>query len=156
MVGKMTARLMLAGLLAGSVALGAGCTRTEAGPGSQDLLQQQQQDEGTTTQDESGTGGAGDTNTQQQDEGTTQDDVLNEPGTGGSVGPGDTGGTGTDEDILDEPGTGGAGGTGQDDVRDEDEGVLQPGVNDEGLDHNEGQVDEDTISPPGVRPQPTE
>jgi hypothetical protein len=125
---------MLAGLLAGSVALGAGCKRAEAEPGSQDLLQQQQQ----------------------QDEGTTQDDVLNEPGTGGSVGPGDTGGTGTDEDILDEPGTGGAGGTGQDDVRDEDEGVLQPGVNDEGLDHNEGQVDEDTISPPGVRPQPKE
>ncbi|AKI99749.1 hypothetical protein [Archangium gephyra] len=128
---------MLAGLLAGSVALGAGCTRAEAEPRPQDLLQQQQQ----------------------QDEDTTQDDVLNEPGTGGSVGPGDTGdtgdtgGTGTDEDFLDEPGTGGAGGTGQDDVRDEDEGVLQPGVNDEGLDHNEGQVDEDTVSPPNVRPQ---
>ncbi|HYO73895.1 MAG TPA: hypothetical protein VEU33_48290 [Archangium sp.] len=149
----MTTRLMLAGLLAGSVALGAGCTRAEAGPRPQDLLQPQQprQDEGTTAQDRSGTGGAGDTDTQQQDEGTPQEDVLNEPGTGVSVGPG---GTGTDEDILDEPGTGGAGGTGEDTVRDEDEGVLQPGVNDEGLDHNEGQVDEDTISPPGTRPQP--
>jgi hypothetical protein len=29
-------------------------------------------------------------------------------------------------------------------------------VNDEGLDHNEGQVDEDTVSPPGARPQPEE
>lgn len=152
MAGRMTTRLMLAGLLAGSVALGAGCQRAEAEPRSQDLLQQpRQQDEGTTTQEQPGTGGAGDLDTQQQDEGTTQDDVLNEPGTGSPVGPG---GTGTDEDILDEPGTGGAGGTGEDTVRDEDEGVLQPGMNDEGLDHNEGQVDEDTISPPGARPQP--
>lgn len=149
MAGKMTTRLMLAGLLAGSLALGAGCKRAEAEP-AQDLLQQQQ-DEGTQTQDQTGTGGAGDTDVQQQDEGTTQDDVLNEPGTGGSVGPGST-----DEDIMDEPGTGGAGGTGQDAVRDEDEGVLQPGVNDEGLDHTEGQVDEDTVSPPGARPQPQE
>ncbi|WNG54147.1 hypothetical protein F0U59_04565 [Archangium gephyra] len=158
MAGKTTTRLMLAGLLAGSVALGAGCTRAEAGPRPQDLLQQpqQQQGEGTTTQDQTGTGGAGDTNTQQQDEGTPQDDVLNEPGTGGRVGPGGSDPGSTDEDILDEPGTGGAGSTGQDDVRDEDEGVLQPGMNDEGLDHNEGQVDEDTLSPPGARPQPQE
>lgn len=126
MAGKMTTRLMLAGLLAGSLALGTGCKRAEAEDRPQDLLQQQQQ----------------------QDEGTTEDDVLNEPGTGGSVGPGTT-----DEDIMDEPGTGGAGGTGQDGVRDEDEGVLQPGVNDEGLDHNEGQVDEDTVSPPDARQQ---
>ena len=151
MAGKTTTRLMLAGLLAGSVALGAGCTRAEAGPRPQDLLQQQQQQ-----QDQTGTGGAGATNTQQQDEGTPPDDVLNEPGTGDRVGPGGIDPGSTDEDILDEPGTGGAGSTGQDDVRDEDEGVLQPGINDEGLDHNEGQVDEDTLSPPGARPQPQE
>jgi hypothetical protein len=168
MAGKTKTGLLLAGLLAGSLALGTGCKRAEARP--QDLLQeQQQQEEGAThdnlqsddalppQQDQSGTGGAGNTDPEQQDEGTTDEGVLNEPGTGGSVGPGDTGDTGgTDEDIMDEPGTGGAGGTGQDTVRDEDEGVLQPGVNDEGLDHNEGQVDEDTLSPPGVRPQPKE
>jgi hypothetical protein len=131
MAGKMKTGRVLAGLLAGSLALGTGCKRAEAEPRPQDLLQQQQQDP------------------QQQDEGTTDEGVLNEPGTGGSVGPG-----GTDEDIMDEPGTGGAGGTGQDTVRDEDEGVLQPGVNDEGLDHTEGQADEDTVSPPGARPQP--
>ena len=166
MAGKMKTGLMLAGLLAGSLALGTGCKRAEAETRPQDILQQQQQDEGATndnlqrddaappeqdTLDQSGTGGAGGTDAQQQDEGTTDEGVLNEPGTGGSVGPGTT-----DEDIMDEPGTGGAGGTGQDAVRDEDEGVLQPGVNDEGLDHNEGQADEDTVSPPGARPQPQE
>ncbi|WP_375770095.1 hypothetical protein NR798_04180 [Archangium gephyra] len=171
MAAKLKTGLVLAGLLAGSLALGTGCKRAEAEPRPQDLLQQQQQDEGAThddlqrddatppeqdTLDQSGTGGAGNTDAQQQDprqqdEGTKDEGVLNEPGTGSSVGPG-----GKDEDIMDEPGTGGAGGTGQDDVRDEDEGVLQPGVNDEGLDHNEGQVDEDTVSPPGVRPQPQE
>ncbi len=151
MAGKTTTRLMLAGVLAGALALGTGCKRAEAEPGPQDLLQQQQQQDEGPPQDQTGTGGAGDTDVQQQDEGTTEDDVLNEPGTGSPVGPGTT-----DEDILDEPGTGGAGGTGQDTVRDEDEGVLQPGVNDEGLDHNEGQVDEDTVSPPGARPQPEE
>lgn len=169
MAGKMKTGLVLAGLLAGSLALGTGCKRAEAETRPQDILQQQQQDEGAThdnlqrdetlppeqdTLDQSGTGGAGGTDAQQQDpqqqdEGTTDEGVLNEPGTGGSVGPG-----GTDEDIMDEPGTGGAGGTGQDAVRDEDEGVLQPGVNDEGLDHNEGQADEDTVSPPGARPLP--
>jgi hypothetical protein len=145
MAGKLKSGLMLAGLLAGSLALGTGCTRAEAEARPQDLLQQQQQQE-EGTQDQSGTGN---TDPRQQEEGTTEDDVLNEPGTGGSVDPGTT-----DEDIMDEPGTGGAGGTGQDTVRDEDEGVLEPGVNDEGLDHNEGQVDEDTVSPPGTRPQP--
>lgn len=145
MAGKLKTGLMLAGLLASSLALGTGCTRAEAETRPQDLLQQQQQqDEGT--QDPSGTGNP---DPRLQDEGTAEDDVLDEPGTGGSVGPGTT-----DEDIMDEPGTGGAGGTGQDTVRDEDEGVLQPGVNDEGLDHNEGQVDEDTVSPPDARPQP--
>jgi hypothetical protein len=148
---KTKTGLVLAGLLAGAMALGTGCTRAEAGPNPQDLLQQQQDED---TRDQSGTGGAGSTDPRQQDEGSTQDDVLDEPGTGGSVGPGSTDPGSTDEDFMDEPGTGGAGGTGQDDVRDEDEGVLQPGRNDEGLDHNEGQVDEDTLSPPGARPQP--
>lgn len=152
MAGRLKTGLMLAGLLAGSLALGTGCKRAEAETRPQDLLQQQQQDEGT--QEQSGTGGAGDTDAQQQDEGTTEDDVLNEPGTGGSVGPGTTDEDLTDEDFMDEPGTGGAGGTGEDTVRDEDEGVLQPGVNDEGLDHDQGQVDEDTVPPPGTRPQP--
>lgn len=36
---------------------------------------------------------------------------------------------------------------------DEDEGVLQPGVNDEGLDDDEGQADQDTVNP-GTRPPP--
>jgi hypothetical protein len=137
MAGKRKTGLMLAGLLAGSLALGTGCKRAEAEARPQDPPRQQQQDEGTL--DRSNTGGS-------QDAGT-----LDEPGTGGSPDPGTT-----DEDIRDEPGTGGAGGTGQDTVRDEDEGVLQPGVNDEGLDHNEGQADEDTVSPPGTRQQPEE
>ncbi|MCY1073602.1 hypothetical protein [Archangium lansingense] len=182
MAGKMKTGLPLVGLLAGSLVLGTGCKRAEAEARPQDLLQQQQEQDGARpntkddlqgeealppeqdTLDRSGTGGAGDTRTQSQDEdtlersgtggaldqGTTQEpNTLDEPGTGGSIDP-----SAPDEDIMDEPGTGGAGSTGQDTVRDEDEGVLQPGKNDEGLDHNEGQVDEDTVSPPGARPQP--
>ncbi|HYO56345.1 hypothetical protein [Archangium sp.] len=125
MAGRMKTGLVLAGLLASCVTLGTGCKRAEAEARPQDLLQPQQ-DEGT--RDRSGTGGTGTT----QDEGT-----LDEPGTGGSFDQGTA-----DEDMMDEPGTGGAG---EDTVREEDEGVLQPGVRDEGLDHDEGQADEDTV-----------
>ncbi len=113
MTGKT--RLALAGLLAGTLALGTTSMRAEARPSPQDLLQQQQQQGGSTGTDDTGTGGAG------------ADDQ-------------------TDDPALDEPGTGGAGDTGQDRVGDEDEGVLR----DEGLDHQEGQADQDTVNPPGT------
>jgi hypothetical protein len=75
---------------------------------------------------------------QQQDGSAQQDDT--------EAGAEDTG-------TLDEPGTSGSRGTGGAGVLDEDEGVLQPGVNDEGLDDDEGQADQDTLNP-GTRPQP--
>ncbi|QRK11971.1 hypothetical protein JQX13_19080 [Archangium violaceum] len=122
----MKTRLTLAGLFAAALALGTvGSQRAEARP--QDLLQQQQEE---TTQENTDT--------------TTEDqDTLDEPGTGGA-------GTGGTEGMTNEPGTGGTGDTG---VLDEDEGVLQPGVNDEGLDSDQGQADQDTVEP-GTRAQP--
>lgn len=176
MAGNRKTGLVLAGLLAGSMALGTGCKRAEAEALPQDPLQQPQQgetganpndnlqgNEAPPPEQDTGTGGAGDMGKSQDeksleqpstgnplDQDATQDQgTLDEPGTGGAIDP-----NAPNKDTMDEPGTGGAGSTGQDTVRDEDEGVLQPGVNDEGLDHNEGQVDEDTVSPPGVRPQP--
>jgi hypothetical protein len=152
MAGNRKTRLALAGLLAASVTSGTlRAPRAEAGPRA--LLQQQeeQQQGGGAQQDSAddtrsrdtgstgtGTGGAGDT----RDQGP-----LDEPGTGGA------GTTGTDEGMTNEPGTSGSRGTGGAGVFDEDEGVLQPGVNDEGLDDDEGQADQDTVNP-GTRPQP--
>ncbi|WP_309887748.1 hypothetical protein [Archangium sp.] len=141
-------RLLLAGLLAGSLALGTGCKRAEAEAAPQDLLEQQEQrgqqgddtgagDEGTAPeQDQGGTGGAGDagTGSLRQFEGT-----FEEPATGGA-GNDDT----VDEGTLEEPGTGGAGDTWNEGRRDEDEGVLQPGVNDEGLDNQDPMPEPDT------------
>lgn len=153
MAGRMKTEFVLAGLLAGSLALGTGCTRAEAEPRPQDLLQQQEEapqgeealpPEEEDTLDPSGTGGTGGTGTPQQDE-----ELLDPSGTGGTYDQGTT----QEPDMLDEPGTGGAG---QDPVRDEDEGVLQPGLDDEGLDSDQGQVDEDTVPPPGTRPLPEE
>ncbi len=167
MAKTLKTRLLLAGLLAGSLALGTGCKRAEAEAAPQDLLQQQEQqgqrgddtaaqDEGTAPeQDQGGTGGAGDagTGSLRQFEGT-----FEEPGRGGSGNddtvdegkldePG-TGGTGDDrmldEGTLEEPGTGGAGDTWDEGLRDEDEGVLQPGVNDEGLDNQDPAPEPDT------------
>jgi hypothetical protein len=161
MATTLKTRRVLAGLLAGSLALGTGCKRAEAEAHPQDLLQQQDEQRGrqegddTTTREEGGTGGAGDagTGSVRQFEGT-----FEEPGTGGGGNddtvdegaldePG-TGGTGNDrmldEGTLDEPGTGGAGDTDtwNEGLRDEDEGVLQPGVNDEGLDNQDPTLDE--------------
>ena len=160
-------RLLLTGLLAGSLALGTGCKRAEAEAAPQDLLEQQEQrgqqgddtgagDEGTAPQqDQGGTGGAGDagTGSLRQFEGTFEepatggagnDDTvdegkLDEPGTGGG---GDD--RMLDEGTLEEPGTGGAGDTWNEGRRDEDEGVLQPGVNDEGLDNQDPMPEPDT------------
>ncbi|HEX8819915.1 MAG TPA: hypothetical protein VF794_08335 [Archangium sp.] len=142
MATTLKTRRVLAGLLAGSLALGTGCKRAEAEAHPQDLLQQQDEQRGrqegddTTTREEGGTGGAGDagTGSVRQFEGT-----FEEPGTGGG-GNDDT----VDEGALDEPGTGGAGDTDtwNEGLRDEDEGVLQPGVNDEGLDNQDPTLDE--------------
>lgn len=135
MTGNWKTRLALAGVLAASV-----------GTGTLQLQEQQrgggaQQDSADDTRSRD-TGRAGDT-------GRTDEEgrPLDEPGTGGA------GTTGTDEGMTNEPGTRGSRGTGGAGVFDEDEGVLQPGVNDEGLDDDEGQADQDTVNP-GTRPQP--
>ncbi|MFL5351475.1 hypothetical protein [Archangium sp.] len=147
MAGNRKTRLALAGLLATSVASGTlGCQRADAEPRAQDILQQQQeQQQGGDAQQDS----ADDTRSRDRGTGDTGrgDDQgpLDEPGTGGA-------GT-TDEGMTNEPGTSGSRGTGGAGVFDEDEGVLQPGVNDEGLDDDEGQADQDTVNP-GTRPPP--
>lgn len=145
MAGNRKTRLALAGLLATSVVSGTlGCQRADAEPRAQDILQQQEQQQGGDAQQDS----ADDTRSR---EGTGRTDEegrpLDEPGTGGA------GSTGTDESMTNEPGTSGSRGTGGAGVFDEDEGVLQPGVNDEGLDDDEGQADQDTVNP-GTRPPP--
>jgi hypothetical protein len=172
MDSRLKTRLVLAGLLAGSLALGAGCKPANAEANPQDLLQQQQQEDetanentGTTldetqrrnetqgTLDEPGTGGAGDAGTAPR-----QGETLEEPGTGGTLDdPFDqhgTGGAGT-QGTMEEPGmgtggsgTGGTGDTWNEELRDEDEGVLQPGVNDEGLD-----TQDPTLAPDSNRQQ---
>jgi hypothetical protein len=169
MDGRLKTRLVLAGLLAGSLSLGTGCKRADAEARPQDVLQQQQQEDETanentgTTLDETqrrketGTGGAGNTDTDTQRQGG---ETLDEPGTGGSLDDRfdqhGTGGAGS-EGTMDEPGTGGAGGTGDtwnEELRDEDEGVLQPGVNDEGLDTQDPTVDPGSNSQQGRGDQP--
>jgi hypothetical protein len=158
MATTLKTRLLLAGLLTGSLALGTGYERAEAETAPQDILQQQEQptgeEEGTAPEGEQGgTGGAGDagTGSLRQFEGTFEepgrrvnDDTvdegkLDEPGTGGG---GDD--RMLDEGTLEEPGTGGAGDAWNEGLRDEDEGVLQPGVNDEGLDNQDPAPEPDT------------
>jgi hypothetical protein len=160
MDARLKTRLVLAGLLAGSLALGTGCKRADAEARAQDILQQQQQEdetanentgttldetqrrnEGQGTFEEPGTGGAGDAGTAPR-----QGETLEEPGTGGTLDdPFDqrgTGGAGS-EGTLDEPGTGTGGA-----------GVLQPNVNDEGLDTQDPTVEPGSNAQQGRGDQP--
>ena len=145
MTGNSKTRLVLMGLLAGSVALGVGYTHSPAVARTQDAPRQNplDQERADPTADE-----LQNETRQRHGELAPDEGMLDETGTGGAgdagTPPGDagTGGAGEagtwDEDFTGEPGTGGI-----PDERglDEDEGVLQPGQRDEGLDHQDEPLD---------------
>lgn len=134
MTGRSKTRLVLTGLLAGAVALGLGSLHTPAEARTQDAPRQNpiNQERADPTADE-----LQNETRQRHGELAPDEGVLDETGTGGA---GDAG------TPRDDAGTGGAGTGDIPDERglDEDEGILQPGMSDEGLDHQDEPLDTGT------------
>lgn len=169
---RTTKRLLMAGVLLGALGTGSfalaqegvqfdqkqdptgGNVRENALPFPERSMRQ---DPAQQPMDSTGTGGSGNTGTLPRDEGALDPAVggsdrnqgtsgmTQEPGTGSPDTTQGQGTRGANDSMVNEPGTGGSGTSGDGSVRNSNEGVLMPGVDDEGLDKDQGQSDQDTV-----------